>query len=157
MVGHWKQSNALEEPHVVHSLLPKTTNALHCTLQFFTRHCMAGCALTRGDSRKRRLSFKPKGSSNYSPSCCTLMFLAQVYQGVKGAVHTGGTGELPPGACGGLLLPHLVGGDQLLLGEGLAGGADRLCCLLDLPLTISPSHLPSLFTSGLDSFSFPIN
>ena len=51
------------------------------------------------------------------------MFHAQVYQGLKGAVRAGGTGELPSGACGGLPLPHLVGGVELLFGEGLARGA----------------------------------
>ena len=80
------------------------------------------------------------------------MFHAQVFQGLKGAVRAGGTGQLPPGACGGLPLPHLVGGVQLFLGEDLAGGANCLRRLLDLTLAISPPHLPSVITSGLNFF-----
>ena len=136
------------------SSFPKTMETKLCRFDF-TGHLIAGCTLMRGDWRNWQLSFKPKGSCIDSETGvlnqCSL-FHAQVYQGLKGAVHAGGTGELSPGARGGLLLPHLVGGVQLLLGEGLAGGADRLCYLLDLPFTFSPPHIPSVFTPGFNSF-----
>ena len=77
------------------------------------------------------------------------MFNPQVYQGLQGAVRAGGTGELPSRACGSLPLRYLVGGVELFLGEGLAGGANCLHRLLDLALAISPPHLPSVLTSGL--------
>ena len=104
------------------SSFPKTMETKLCRFDF-TGHLVAGCTLMRGDWRNWQLSFKPKGSCIDSETGvlnqCSL-FHAQVYQGLKGAVHAGGTGELSPGAGGGLLLRHLVGGVQLLLGEGLA-------------------------------------